>query len=191
MIYCDLTLSVCTGRNLSVRVDRSTEVVGWHTTPDASNYICVSVGGGPPGFALHENNERHKSRRGRCGFGRHWSTPGGLLTLVQQPISASSGLNFAQNHREGESLNQRKMFDVMLAFLLGFSPVCVLSESPFTHTSHRCYVKEISSRVPQLMPRTPRSCPQCSVLPNEQRGNRSLTLFLFLLHILTISTAKN
>lgn len=49
VIYCDLTLSVCTGRNLSVRVDRSTEVVGRHTTPDASNYSCVSVGGGEGG----------------------------------------------------------------------------------------------------------------------------------------------
>lgn len=45
MIYCDRTLSVCTGRNLSVCVDRSTEAVGWHATPDASNYMCGTVGG--------------------------------------------------------------------------------------------------------------------------------------------------
>lgn len=72
MIYCDSTLSVCTGRNLSVRVDRSTEVVGWHTMPDASNYISVSVRG-PPSFALYENNERRKSTRGRLRSERHRS----------------------------------------------------------------------------------------------------------------------
>lgn len=45
MIYYDWSLRVRTGRNLSVRVDRSTEVAGWHTLPDASNYMCVSVRG--------------------------------------------------------------------------------------------------------------------------------------------------
>lgn len=32
--------------SLSLRADRSAEVVGRHTTPDASNYISVSAGGG-------------------------------------------------------------------------------------------------------------------------------------------------
>lgn len=31
--------------DLSVRVDRSAEAVGWHATPDASNYICGTISG--------------------------------------------------------------------------------------------------------------------------------------------------
>lgn len=102
MIYCDLTLSVCTGRNLSVRVDRSTEVVRRHKMPDASNYISVSVRG-PPSFSLYENNERHKSTRGRCGLDLDDTDP---LSRRPEQLSSliwgasSSVLNYVRRYYE-------------------------------------------------------------------------------------------
>lgn len=75
--------------------------------PDASNYISVSVRG-PPGFALYENNERHKSRRGRCGQTGtdplDCLQPGAAFHArprISSYVSASSVLNHIQNDTGG------------------------------------------------------------------------------------------
>lgn len=129
MIYCDLTLSVCTGRNLSVRADRSTEVVGRHTMPDASNYIPVSVRG-PPSFGLYENNERRKSTRGRCRLdgtdlpGLQLSTPAQELLLPRlQTQSRTNGL---------ESL--RFNLWMIVSFFSYFFLLFVCRQKPHPHT---------------------------------------------------------
>ena len=139
MIYCDLTLSVCTGRNLSVRADRSTEVVGRHTMPDASNYISVSVRG-PPSFGLLWKQRAAQEHARPLPSGRHGSARAAALNTLQElllpRLQTQSRTNSLQSIRFNLGLG--------LFFFSYFFLLFVCCQKPHTH--HRVFAQIVNSK---------------------------------------------
>lgn len=104
MIYYDWSLRVRTGRNLSVRVDRSTEVAGWHTLPDASNYMCVSVRGPFELCPLWKQRAAPEHARPAAV----WMSPGCSAGTQRSFLHSSNSFSLHQNHWDAVNLLKLK-----------------------------------------------------------------------------------
>lgn len=104
MIYYDWSLRVRTGWNLSVRVDRSTEVAGWHTLPDASNYMSVSVRGPFELCPLWKQRAAPEHARPAAV----WMSPGCSARTKRSFLHSTNSFSLHQNHCDAVNLLKLK-----------------------------------------------------------------------------------